>query len=134
MLPTRATPEATGYVVYSAETITIQPHSTVKVPLDIAITPPPHTYCQLLSRSSLYTKHHVEVKTGTIDRDYMGIVMVVLHNNGSQPYTVTIGQCIAQLVIYSIVQPPTKIVDALDSTLLDDGGFGSTGDFTTPSI
>jgi len=119
ILPTQATPDSAGYDVYSAAKVTIPPHTTAKIPLDIAVTPPAGTYCQLLLRSGLYTKDHLEVKTGTIDRDYTGNVIVVLHNHNNQPYMVNPGQQIAQMVVYKIAQPTPVLVDQLSPTVRD---------------
>jgi dUTP pyrophosphatase len=87
-IPTRASNESVGYDLYSATEITIAPRTMEKIPTDIAVTPPPGTYCQILSRSGLITKHNIEVKAGTIDRDYTGNVTVVLQNNSDKPFII----------------------------------------------
>jgi dUTP pyrophosphatase len=127
-LPTRATKEAAGLDVYSAADISIPPQQTAKIPLDIAITPPEGTYCQLLSRSGLFSRNNVEVKIGTIDRDYTGNVMVVLQNNDkTNPYHVTQGELIAQLILYRIATPLVVQVNEISPTERGTGSFGSTG-------
>lgn len=68
-----------------------------------AVTPPPSTYCQILPRSGLLTTHGIKIKAGTIDRDYTGNVQVILYNNSDQPYQVTTGSWIVQMVIYKII-------------------------------
>jgi dUTP pyrophosphatase len=133
-IPTRASDEAAGYDVYSSSDTIIPPQSSVQIPLDIAIQPPSNTYCQILSRSGLFTKHHIEAKIGTIDRDYTGNVIVLLQNNSNVPYSITKGDRIAQMVIYCISQPEITTVDSLHTTARGDKGFGSTGQKQTPII
>jgi dUTP pyrophosphatase len=126
-IPTRATPDSAGYDLHSTQEITLQPNTTTKVPTDIAVRPPANTYCQLLSRSGLVFKHGIEVRAGTIDRDYTGNVVVLLRNTSDTPYIVRHGDRIAQLVVYSIVHPTLQECNSLTDTARGSGGFGSTG-------
>jgi dUTP pyrophosphatase len=64
---------------------------------------------------------------GTVDADYRGEVQVVLANFGSEPFAVSRGTRIAQLVIAAVQQVALLEVDTLDSTMRGQGGFGSTG-------
>ena len=66
-------------------------------------------------------------KVGVIDSDYRGEFIVVLHNHGSQPQTVSHGERIAQLVITPVFTPGFLEVEELNDTLRGSGGFGSTG-------
>jgi dUTP pyrophosphatase len=132
-LPRQGSPDAAGYDLHAAQDVTIWPHTIAKVPTDIAITPPPGTYCQILSCSGLFTTHGIETKAGTIDRDYTGNVQVILQNNSEQPYHITTGSRIAQMVIYKIAQPKVSEVPSLPTTTRGEYGFGSTGT-TTPII
>jgi len=59
VIPTRATSESAGYNLHSAHEVTLPLHATMKVPTDLMVRPPAHTYCQILSRSSLVLKHGV---------------------------------------------------------------------------
>ncbi len=128
--PQRATPDAAGYDLHSAVTIDIQPRTTVPIPTDIALRPPPNTYCQILSRSGMVLKHGIEVKAGTIDRDYTGNVTVLLHNTADQPYHVNTQDRIAQFIIYPIEHPPMSQPSQLVHTTHGNNGFGSTGSNT----
>jgi dUTP pyrophosphatase len=71
----------------------------MKVSKNLSVHPPPGTYCQIWSRSGLLTKHGIEAKAGTIDRDYTGDVTIVLYNNSGTPYHIVHSDRIAQLVI-----------------------------------
>ena len=64
---------------------------------------------------------------GTIDADYRGEVMVPLINLGDEPFVVTRGERIAQLVIAPVHQVVWTPVTTLDDTERGTGGFGSTG-------
>jgi len=98
----------------------------MKIKTDLAIHPPKGTYCQLLSRSGLLTKHNVEVKAGTIERDYTGNVMVVMQNNSDMPYNITCGDQITQMVLYYIAQPPLQDGTTIPEMQRASNGFGST--------
>ena len=71
---------------------------------------------QVRPRSGLAAHHGVTVLNapGTIDADYRGEVGVVLINHGDQPFTVTRGMRIAQLVISPIMR-----VDPGETTITD---------------
>jgi dUTP pyrophosphatase len=125
--PTRATNQAAGYDLYSARCIVIPPHSRHRVPTDIAITPPSSTYAQILPRSGMAAKHLIDTVAGTIDPDFTGNIEVVLHNHSANPFTVNIGDRIAQMVFYYIASPTVTTVHSLDATTRGANGFGSTG-------
>jgi len=52
---------------------------------------------------------------------------VILINHGSQPFVVTRGERIAQMVIAQFVQASFSAVDTLSETVRGEGGFGSSG-------
>ena len=80
-------------------------------------------------RSGLAARYGVTVLNapGTIDADYRGEVAVLLINHGREPFTVTRGMRIAQLVVASFAQSTLQVVESLDDTSRGKGGFGSTG-------
>jgi dUTP pyrophosphatase len=84
---------------------------------------------QVRPRSGLAAKHAVTVVNapGTIDADYRGAVMVLLINHGREPFTISHGDRIAQLVIAPVSQAELLEVSELDQTERGAGGFGSTG-------
>jgi len=49
---------------------------------------------------------------GTIDADYRGEVKVLLINHGQEPFTITRGERIAQMVIAPITQPNFQRVES----------------------
>jgi dUTP pyrophosphatase len=64
---------------------------------------------------------------GTIDSDYRGELQIALINLGREPYTITHGMRIAQLVIAPVAQVEVVEVKELGETARGAGGFGSTG-------
>jgi dUTP pyrophosphatase len=99
------------------------------VPTGIAIALPPGTEAQVRPRSGLAARHGVTVlnSPGTVDADYRGEIQVILINLGQEPFMVTRGTRIAQLVIAPVSRARLDQVDSLDNTPRGAGGFGSTG-------
>ena len=64
---------------------------------------------------------------GTVDEDYRGEVQVVLVNHGSEPFMVTRGMRIAQLIVAQ--RERANMVETAQTmpTVRGVGGFGSTG-------
>ena len=52
---------------------------------------------------------------------------IILINFGKAPYIIKRGARIAQMVINKVTQANIKIVDELDVTARNTGGFGHTG-------
>jgi dUTP pyrophosphatase len=77
----------------------------------------------------LSLKHGITLPNapGTIDADYRGEVCVILGNIGGEPFTVTRGMRIAQMVIAPVTRAELTEVNDLDQTTRGDGGFGHTG-------
>ena len=80
-------------------------------------------------RSGLAIKKGITVlnSPGTIDADYRGEVCVILVNLSSEPFTITDGERIAQMVIARHEQVEWSEVDVLGDTERGAGGFGHTG-------
>jgi dUTP pyrophosphatase len=110
-------------------TLTLRPGKIALVPTGLAISIPPGFEAQVRPRSGLATRHGVTVPNapGTIDADYRGEIIVALINLGSEVYTITDGQRIAQLVVAPVARCLISEVDELDQTRRGAAGFGSTG-------
>ena len=63
----------------------------------------------------------------TIDSDYRGELKVTLVNLGAEPFEVTRGMRIAQMIFARVEMVEFRSVDALPASGRGDGGFGSTG-------
>jgi dUTP pyrophosphatase len=109
--------------------LTIAPGRHVAVPTGIAIALPAGTEAQVRPRSGLARHHGVTVLNapGTVDADYRGEIQVLLINHGAQPFAVTRGMRVAQLVIAQVSRVQLREVPELGETERGVGGFGSTG-------
>lgn len=118
---------------FTSETVEIGPGQIVKVPIGIAVAVPEGYEGQVRPRSGLATKFGVTVPNapGTIDADYRGELFVALINLGAEPYTLSHGERVAQLVIAPVARAEVVEVEALEPTDRGAGGFGSTGRHAT---
>ena len=64
---------------------------------------------------------------GTIDSDYRGEIKAILINHSDQPFQISRGMKIAQMVIARHEQAELVEVDALSESERGAGGFASTG-------
>jgi len=115
--------------VSADEPIYLLPSARVLVPTGFAMALPAGYEAQIRPRSGLAYKHGVTCLNtpGTIDADYRGEVKVLLVNHGSEPFTISRGERIAQMVIAPITQAAFTRVETLSETERGEGGFGSTG-------
>jgi dUTP pyrophosphatase len=109
--------------------VVIGPGRRALIPTGLAIALPGGTEAQVRPRSGLAARHGVTVlnSPGTIDADYRGEIQVILINFGQEPFTVTRGTRIAQLIIAPTVKVTIRETAKLDETTRGVGGFGSTG-------
>ena len=132
-LPAYQTERAAGLdlvaAVPASAPVTIAPGERVMIPTGVAIALPPGHEGQIRPRSGIALRYGVTVlnSPGTIDADYRGEIQVILVNLGAEPFEITRGTRIAQMIITPIIH--VKIVEAgrLDATEREGGGFGSTG-------
>jgi dUTP pyrophosphatase len=109
--------------------IVLAPGDRAAIPTGLQLAIPEGFEGQVRPRSGLALKHAVTVLNapGTIDADYRGEVKVLLVNLGSEPFAVTRGMRIAQLVFAPVAQAAMQNVQSLETTGRGEGGFGSTG-------
>ncbi len=95
----------------------------------ISIAVPEGHEAQIRPRSGLASKHGITLPNspGTIDADYRGEVLIPLINHGREPFAITHGLRIAQMVIAPVVRVRIEEANSLDATTRGHGGFGSTG-------
>ena len=107
----------------------IEPGAIQVVPCGIAMAVPVGYEAQVRPRSGLATRWGISMPNapGTIDADYRGQVMVPLINHGTQPFEVTRGMRIAQMIIKPVPRTHWIEVDELPDTVRGEGGFGHTG-------
>ena len=131
--PAQQTEGAAGVDLLAAlpvsEDLILEPGDRAAIPTGLAIALPPNHEAQVRPRSGLALHYGVTVLNapGTIDADYRGEIKVILVNHGTEPFTVTRGDRIAQLVVAPVTAIALEEVEVLDETERGHGGHGSTG-------
>jgi len=131
LLPVYSSELASGADVRAAnpQEVVIAPSESALIPTGIYLEIPPGYEIQIRPRSGLALKHQITVLNtpGTIDADYRGELKVILINHGKEPFTVTYGMRIAQIVLAEVVQAQFVKRETLAATIRGEGGFGHTG-------
>lgn len=112
------------------QALTVAPGETHLIPTGLSIhIADPSLAAMILPRSGLGHKHGIVLGNlvGLIDSDYQGELMVSCWNRGQAPFTIEVGERIAQLVLVPVVQAEFEVVSEFDASARGDGGFGSTG-------
>jgi len=131
ILPSYATESSSGLdlVAFLEEPVVLAPFARALIPTGIHIGIPEGFEAEIRPRSGMAHKFGVTVLNtpGTIDSDYRGEVKVLLVNLGDQPFTISNGDRIAQMIISRHERVEWKQVDSLNETSRGAGGFGHTG-------
>jgi dUTP pyrophosphatase len=135
LMPRRATLGSVGVDLPAclgpSLSVTLPPGQRELIPTGLQIQLSEGFEAQVRPRSGLALSHGITVlnSPGTIDPDYLGQIHVLLINLGSDPFTVTHGDWIAQIVV-----APIMMLDPIEVAMVDPkrtergtGGFGSTG-------
>ncbi len=109
--------------------VILEPGERKLIPTGIALAIPEGYEGQVRPRSGLALRDGITLVNtpGTIDADYRGEVGVLLINLGRRPFRVKRGDRIAQLVIAPVCRAVLELVEELDPTPRNEGGFGHTG-------
>lgn len=132
-LPARATPGSAGLDLRAAipAPLPIPPGERRLIGSGIAVDiRDPGVVAIVASRSGLSLKHGVRVAQGigVIDSDYHGEIGIILANDGKEPYTVSPGDRIAQLLFLPVLCADLLLVESFEEeTSRGEGGFGHTG-------
>jgi len=109
----------------------ILPNERALIKTGLQLEMPDELEAQVRSRSGLAYKHGVMVLNGigTIDADYTGEVMVILHNTGTDTFIFNEGDRVAQLAFAKVLRPRLLSggKEVVHNDAVRDGGFGSTG-------
>ncbi|MEY2420141.1 MAG: dUTP pyrophosphatase [Acidimicrobiaceae bacterium] len=131
VLPAFAHPGDAGADLVAREEVTIAPGGgRAVVGTGIAMAIPDGYAGFVLPRSGLAVRHGITCLNtpGLIDAGYRDEVRIILVNTDpTEPYTVHVGDRIAQLVIQPIERSIFAAVDDLSESARGLGGFGSTG-------
>ncbi|MGV6988228.1 dUTP diphosphatase [Testudinibacter sp. P80/BLE/0925] len=131
-LPSYATPGSAGLDLRALleQRLTLNPGETKLIPTGLSIhVADPNLAAVILPRSGLGHKNGIVLGNlvGLIDSDYQGPLMVSLWNRGKEPFTVEVGDRIAQLVFVPVVQAEFNLVTEFEQSERGAGGFGHSG-------
>ena len=130
-LPRYMTPRAAGMDICAAikTDLVLEKGAIALIPSGFAVAIPEGFEVQIRPRSGLAVKHGIGIinSPGTIDSDYRGEVKIAVINLGKKNYTFHRGDRIAQMVVKRVFQARLKVVEQLDETGRNTGGFGHTG-------
>ncbi|MBQ7154953.1 MAG: dUTP diphosphatase [Synergistaceae bacterium] len=128
-IPEYATPGSAGVDLCSMKYCIIKPGELTMIPTGIRLAIPEGYEGQIRPRSGLALNHRIIIPNapGTIDSDYRGEIMIMLMNMGEDPFSISFGDRIAQLVFVPVAHANFEPVKQLDATQRGSGGFGSTG-------
>jgi dUTP pyrophosphatase len=125
-LPQRAHHSDAGADLFSYQDLEIFPNEQKLVDTGIAVKIP-QGYAGFVYNRSSQGKKGITIphSVGVIDSGYRDTIKVLLKNIGDDPYKITTGDRIAQLVIQKVELVQFK--DIWNDSTRGTGGFGSTG-------
>ena len=130
-LPAYMTPGAAGMDLYAAvsDDVVIEAGGIVLVPTGLEVAIPDGFEGQVRPRSGLAVKHGISLPNtpATIDADYRGEIRVPLINLGREPFRVSRGMRIAQLVVAPVARVTWDEVAELPASDRGGKGFGHSG-------
>jgi dUTP pyrophosphatase len=130
-LPHYATSGSAGMDIRAnlLETIVLSPLERRLIPTGIFLEIPQGYEGQLRPRSGLALKNGITClnSPGTIDSDYRGELNVLLINLSNLPFPINNNDRIAQLVVAKVEKAELILVQQLNETERNAGGFGHTG-------
>lgn len=130
-LPAYATPHSSGLDLCAAvpAPLVLSPGERALVPTGFRYEIPPGFEGQVRPRSGLALRHGLSMVNtpGTIDADYRGELKVIVINHGTEPFTVSRGDRIAQLVFAPVSRAELVETRDLTASVRSEGGFGHTG-------
>jgi len=112
--------------LHAVSATTLQSGETLAVSTGIALAFPPDFGALVEDRSGMALRG-LTTLAGVIDPGYRGEIKVVLTNLSANSHTIAAGDRIAQLRIVKRLEAAFALVEELDETARDTGGFGSTG-------
>jgi len=134
-LPQYMTAQAAGMDIFAAvpEEEMILPGQRKKIATGIAIALPEGYEAQIRPRSGLALKNGITLLNapGTIDADYRGEIGLIVINHGQEPFVITRGMRLAQMVVQKVFQAEWTETSALNQTTRGAGGFGHTSSSST---
>lgn len=109
--------------------VTLLPGERTLIPTGLFLEIPPGYEVQIRPRSGLALKHGITVlnSPGTVDADYRGEIKVLLINHGQEPFVISKGDRIAQMILAKHEVISWEVTSQLNATERGEGGYGSSG-------
>lgn len=130
-LPHYATSGSAGMDIRAnlLETVVLSPLERKLIPTGIFLEIPQGYEGQVRPRSGLALKNGITClnSPGTLDSDYRGELNVLLINLSNLPFSINNNDRIAQLVVTKVEKAELILVQQLNETERNAGGFGHTG-------
>ncbi|MDR2683205.1 MAG: dUTP diphosphatase [Dysgonamonadaceae bacterium] len=130
-LPEYETPYSAGMDIRAnlEAPVTLGSLQRALIPTGLFIELPAGYEAQIRPRSGLAIKHGISLvnSPGTIDADYRGEIKVIVINLSAEPFTITDGERICQMVVARHERVEWENTNELDKTVRGEGGFGHTG-------
>ena len=129
MIPHYAEQGDAGADLRSSVAVTIAPGARELVKTGVSIALQDGFVGLVHPRSGLAIKHGITVLNapGTVDAGYRGEIMVTLINTGHEPFSIEVGDRIAQILIQEVYRARFIPVEELPGSARGNNGFGSTG-------
>jgi dUTP pyrophosphatase len=125
-LPSYAHPGDAGLDIRSLEDYTLQPGEQ-KIFMSGFALEFPEGYMAIIKDRGSMAKAKLHTTGGVFDAGYRGEYNISLVNLGPQPYQISHGDKIAQLVILPVTRATITEVKTLTDSSRGKGAFGSTG-------
>jgi dUTP pyrophosphatase len=129
-VPAYSHPGDAGADLTSAEAVVLDPGQRATVGTGLSIALPDGYVAFVVPRSGLAASHGITIvnSPGTVDAGYRGEIRITLLNTDSSvPYSVAVGDRIAQLIVMPVSRAKFIPVETLPGSQRGSGGFGSTG-------
>ncbi len=131
-LPTYATGGSAGLDLRACldQPLTLQPGQSELIPTGLAMhLGRTDLAAMILPRSGLGARHGIVLGNlvGLIDSDYQGPLMVSCWNRSALPFTIEVGERIAQMIIVPVLQARFEVVEDFAASERGAGGFGHSG-------
>lgn len=130
-LPNYATTGSAGMDLRAdlMEAVVLQSLERALIPTGLFIELPEGYEAQIRPRSGLAIKLGLTClnSPGTIDSDYRGEIKVIIINLSKEAQTIRHGERIAQMIVSPVTKAELILVEQINSTVRDNGGFGHTG-------
>ena len=130
VVPVYAHPGDAGADLMAAKALVLAPGARATVPTGVSVALPDGYVAFVVPRSGLAAKHGITIvnSPGTVDAGYRGEIRVtVLNTDAEQPFSIEVGDRIAQLIVMPVARARFVPVTTLPGSHRGEAGFGSTG-------